>query len=49
MSESDGVEGRDGHILNALLKKCLYKQFQLKYIQLTPFFLPQSLFLNSWD
>lgn len=39
MSESDGVEGRDGHILNALLKKCLYKQFQLKYIQLTPFFL----------
>lgn len=39
MSESDGVGGLDGKILNALIKRCLYKQFQLEHIQLTPYFL----------
>lgn len=38
MSASDGVGGLDRWILNALIKRCLYKQFQLEHIQLTPFF-----------
>lgn len=52
MSESDGVKGLDAQILNALIKRCLCKQFQLEHIQLTPFFLTtialsQLLRLNS--
>lgn len=49
MSESDGVGDLGGRIVNALIKMCRYKQFQLEHVQLSPFFLPQSLFLNSWD